>query len=281
MFKPPRPQIPLRFRYNVISTEALSVHKPMASTVSKLTGFINDVTKSISDASILGAIEALINPSKPMTKDERKVTEMLASVPYTDIRDLKVPCVAGITVPWLKLLQDLEPGIHFATNFYEATLGEINRFLADVISNPENMKAIARRFSIQSNDFEKLLEDIGKDLTGNNKSGVAPVGKLLQRNSDFIQVVQLTNGYSNSLFSANPSLVTERIDVIKKQLQTISDGISDPSLPYRMSGDNISQLANVTYTAAKSIEYYGVILSVFTEHRRTFEQAVDKLAKLR
>lgn len=283
MFTPgrlPRTNLPARYVYNVISTEALSVHKPMIGTVQKLAGFIQDVAQGFKNTNIIGAIDTLLKKDKDFTGNERKVLEMLGRTPYTDIADIRLPCMAGLSVTWLELLHDIEPGIGFVVNFYDTTLGQTTKFLAEINTAPEKMEQIARRYNIHDVDFEKLTQNIGRDVSGPGKKAEQRFGKLVKRNADMIDTITLTNRFSEQIYSSNQDLVTERIGIIKKQLEVVSEGIIDPNIAYRMSSKNVDQLAKVAFNIAQAVEYYGVIITLFTEHKRTFEQAVEKLARL-
>jgi hypothetical protein len=278
--KLPTPNLPTKFMYNVISTEALSVHKPVAATVQKLAGFINNVADGFKNTDILGALDTLLKKDNNFSKNEKKVLEILSRQAYSDIMDIRVPCVNGLSVPWLDFLHDMDPAIQFAVGFYDNTLGQTTRFLAEVITSPDKMESIARRYNVQDVDYERLTQNIGKDVRGGNGKAERPLGKLVKRNADMIDVITLTNRFSESLYASNQDLVTERITQIKRQLQDISEGMVDPNTPYRMTGKNIDALAKVAYNVAQAVEYYGVVITLFTEHKRTFEQAVEKLARL-
>ncbi len=265
------------FMYSVISTEALSVHKPVAATVQKLAGFINDVADGFKNTDILGALDTLLKKDNDFSRNEKKVLEVMSRESYADLMTIRVPCVNGLSVPWLDFLHDIDPGIQFAVNFYDTTLGQTTRFLAEVINSPENMESIGRRYNIQTVDYDRLTQNIGKDIHAGNGKAEKPLGKLLKRNADMIDVITLTNRFSESLYASNQDMVTERITQIKRQLQDISEAIRDPNTPYRMTGRNIDMLAKVAYNVAQAVEYYGVVITLFTEHKRTFEKVVERI----
>lgn len=276
----PKSELPVGFMYNVISTEALSVHKPIMATVQKLSGFIHSVAQGFKNTNVLGAIDTLMHKDAEFSKNERKVLEVLGRNSYTDLMDTRLPCIGGLAVTWIDFIHDLEPGINYVVNFYDGTLGETTRFLAEVITSPEKLDAISRRYNIQPIDFQKMTQDLGKDLRGGSKKAEATFGKLVKRNADMIDVITLTNRFSEQIYSSNQDMVTERIAMIKRQLETISEAIVDANSSYRMTGKNVDQLAKVAYTIAQSVEYYGVVLSVFSEHRRSFEAAIQKLSRI-
>lgn len=271
--------LPLNFRYRVISTEALQVHRPLISTVQKLSNFIKDVAHGFGDVNVLGAVNTLLKKDNTFTANEKKAMNAMSRVAYGDIAQIKLPCMAGQQVTWLQFLRDIESGITFVINFYDGLLSDTTRFLAEVISSPEKMEQIARRYQIGEIDFDKLFGAIRNDVAGSSKTGSLPLGKLLDRNADFIEVVNLTNRFAESLYVSNQDLVTERVANIKRQLNDISESIVDANESYRMSGRNIDQLARIAFNTAQAVEYYGVIITLFTEHRRTFGQAVEKIGK--
>lgn len=278
--KLPTPNLSPKFMYNVISTEALSVHKPVAATVQKLAGFINNVADGFKNTDILGALDTLLKKDNNFSKNEKKVLEILSRQAYSDIMDIRVPCVNGLSVTWIDFLHDMDPAVQFAVGFYDTTLGQTTRFLAEVITSPDKMESIARRYNVQDVDYERLTQNIGKDVRAGNGKAERPFGKLVKRNADMIDVITLTNRFSEQLYASNQDLVTERITQIKRQLQDISEAIVDANTPYRMTGKNIDAMAKVAYNVAQAVEYYGVVITLFTEHKRTFEQAVEKLAKI-
>lgn len=275
----PKSKLPVKFMYNVISTEALSVHKPVAATVQKLAGFINDVADGFKNTDILGAIDTLLKKDNNFSRNEKKVLEVMGRESYADLMNIRVPCINGLSVPWLDFLHDMDPAVGFAVGFYDTTLGQTTRFLAEVITSPDKMESIARRYNIGQVDYAQLTQNIGKDVSAGNGKGERPLGKLIKRNADMIDVITLTNRFSDSLYASNQDLVTERITQIKRQLQDISAAIVDSNTPYRMTGKNIDQLAKVAFNIAQAVEYYGVVITMFTEHKRTFEQAVEKLSR--
>lgn len=272
-------RLPQQFMYNVISTEALSVHKPMAGTVSKLSGFIREVADGFKNTDILGALDTILNRDRAAATTQQKALQYVQKHSYADLMQLPLPCVSGQQVTWLKFLTDLEAGVKFATNFYDGTLGQSTKFLAEVITSPDKMDSIARRYNIQAVDFDQLTKAISGNINGKSSKAELPYGKLAERNTDMQSVVSLTNRFSEELYSSNQDLVTERIAHIRKQLEQISADIVDGSSSYRMNGKNIDQLAKISFNLAQGVEYYGVVLSLFTEHKRAFDQACAKLAK--
>lgn len=271
--------LPADFMLNVISTEALSVHKPLQATVNKLSGFIRDISTSLKDTDILGSLDTILRRDKSSSAVEQKAIQKVQREAYSDLMSIKLPCIAGLSSTWLKLLRDLDPGVQFAVNFYDRTLNDTTKFLAEVITSPDKLDSIARRYNITSVDYKKLIDDIGVNLTGNSRVAELPYGKLLERNADLQDCVMLTRKFSDELYRSNQDLVTERIAQIKKQLEQIAKDITDPNTSYRMSGRNIDQLARISYNLAQAVEYYGIVLSIFTEHQRSFDQAIVKLAK--
>lgn len=272
-------RLPQQFMYNVISTEALSVHKPLAGTVTKLSGFIREVADGFKNTDILGALDTILHRDRAQSTIQQKAAQFVQRNSYADLMPLSLPCISGLNTTWLKFLTDLEGGINFAINFYDGTLGQSTKFLAEVITSPDKMDSIARRYNIQAIDFEQLTKTIASNVNGKSNKADLPYGKLVERNTDFQSVIALTNRFTEELYSSNQDLVTERIAHIRKQLQQISEGIVDSNTPYRMNGKNIDQLAKISYNLAQAVEYYGLVLSLFTEHKRTFDQACTKLAK--
>lgn len=272
-------RLPQQFMYNVISTEALSVHKPLAGTVTKLSGFIREVADGFKNTDILGALDTILHRDRTQSTVQQKAAQFVQRNSYADLMSLSLPCIGGLNTTWLKFLTDLEGGVKFATNFYDGTLGQSTKFLAEIITSPDKMDSIARRYNIQAIDFDQLTKTIAGNVSGKSSKGDLPYGKLVERNTDFQSVIALTNRFSEELYSSNQDLVTERIAHIRKQLQQISEDIVDSNTSYRMNGKNIDQLAKISYNLAQAVEYYGVVLSLFTEHKRTFDQACTKLAK--
>lgn len=266
-----------------ISTEALMVHRPNAGTVNKLSNFLTNVSRDIKSSLAAGVVDNILGTTLRKEGLVDKLGDKLEKVSYMDIQGIRVPVTPGLQVPWLTLLDSMDWGLRFSVNFYDEFLSPFQRYIAMANSNPEEFsKAIAKNSPefMERIDFDGQRAIIGKAIGANNKLMVQTLGKCAARNADILTTVDRTAEYAEALKNANQQMVNDAITDIKNSLSRLSDNILDSNQSYRMTGQNIAKIASVTFSAAQGIEFYGVMLALFTSHAKAMDDTVEKLTRV-
>lgn len=263
---------------SLVSTESLSVHRPLAGTVAKLSGFLKELGDDLGYR-VSGIQDTLFKTDVKSKKGQELLIQRLASVDYLTLAPLRVPVVPGLRTTWLELLHNMKPGVEFAVTLQENVIHPFKQFLASALTNPEKFSSNALNSTVNFVDYELLKKSLGAAVGGNGSVNVRKYGECIARNSDMGEVLSLTNNFEQVFMNSNPELLMAEVDELRELFDQLSANITDTNQQFRLNGKTISNLATAAYNVAESVEYYATVRTLFISHANAMKAAVDKLVR--
>lgn len=268
----------LRTAKSVVAIEALSVHRPLAGTVEKLSTFLVDVGQNI-DLRLAGIKDTIFSTDVKTKRQEEVFLQRLANVNYMDLAPIRVPVTPGLVVSWPEFLHALGPGVEFSTRILDDIIMPFKKHLAIALSNPEQFSAASTNVQTNIIDFELLHKALKAAVGGNSRVAIRPYGECVKRNSDMAEVLGATHNYHDALAKSNPNLLSAEIDDLRRMVDELSGNIKDSNQQFRLSGKTIANISATAYNVAEAIEYYAVVRTLFTSHEIAMREAVAKLMR--
>lgn len=263
---------------SLVSTESLSVHRPLAGTVAKLSGFLKELGDDL-EYRVSGIQDTLFKTDVKSKKGQELLLARLANHDYLTLAPLRVPVVPGLRVTWLDLLHNMKPGVEFAVSLQENIIHPFKQFVATALTNPEKFSSTALNSTVNFVDYELLRKSLGASISGNASVSVRKYGECVARNSDMAEVLDLTNNFEQVFMNSNPEMLMAEVDELRELFNELSANITDTNKQFRLNGKTISNLATAAYNVAESVEYYATVRSIFISHANAMKAAVDKLVK--
>lgn len=263
---------------SLVSTEALSIHRPMAGTVAKLSGFLKEMGDDLGYR-VSALQDTLFKTDVKTKKGQELLLSRLPSINYMDIASLRVPVTPGLRVTWLDFLQNMKPGVEFATTLQETTIHPFKQFLASAATNPEKFSSNAFNSTVNMVDYETLRKSMAVAVGGNSGVAVRRYGECVARNSDVAEVLSMTNNFEQVFISSNPEMLLAEIDEVRELIDQLSANITDTNAQFRLNGKTISNLATAAYNVAEAVEYYSTVRVLFISHANAMKLAVDKIVR--
>ncbi|WBF04913.1 hypothetical protein [Erwinia phage vB_Ea277G] len=263
---------------SLVSTESLSVHRPLAGTVAKLSGFLKELGDDLGYR-VSGIQDTLFKTDVKTKKGQELLLSRLPGTDYLNLAPIRVPVVPGLRVTWLDLLHNMKPGVEFSVSLQENVIHPFKQFVATALTNPEKFSSSALNSTVNFVDYELLKKSLGASVSGNASVNVRKYGECVARNSDMAEVLDLTNNFEHVFMNSNPQMLMAEIDELRELFGQLSANITDTNQQFRLNGKTISNLATAAYNVAESVEYYAAVRTLFINHANAMKAAVDKLVK--
>lgn len=263
---------------SLVSTEALSIHRPLAGSVAKLSGFLKELGDDLSYR-VSGIQDTLFKTDVKTKKGQEVLLSRLSNIDYLTLAPLRVPVTPGLRVTWLELLHNMKPGVEFAIGLQENVIHPFKMFLASATTNPEKFSSTAMGATVNFVDYELLKKSLSLSVGGNASVSVRKYGECIGRNSDMQEVLDLTNNFEQVFQNSNPEALAAEVDELKDLFDQLSANITDTNQQFRLNGKTISNLATAAYNVAEAVEYYAVVRTLFISHANAMKQAVDKVVR--
>lgn len=268
----------LRTGKSAVSLEALSVNRPLASTVVKLANYLSDIGQSI-DLQLSGIQDTLFRTDVKSKRQEEILIRGLGNTAYVDLAPIRVPVIPGLSVTWLEFLNNMRPGVEFSSTLMENTIEPFKKFLAVSLSNPEKFSNAATVQNVSIIDFELLKKALAISVHGNVRVAVRQYGDCVKRNADVQEVLSITHNFEDVFSVSNPNLILNEVHSLRKMIDELSGNITDTNQQFRLNGKTISNIASLAYNIAEAIEYYGIVRTMFISHNTAMREAVTKLVR--
>lgn len=261
------------------SLEGLSIARPLAGCVKRLSIFLRDSADSI-DLKITQGFDNLTGQKSNYDRATKLLLQKLAKTNYVDLTEVRLPVTPGLSVTWLELLEDLEVSTQFCVDMFDKYLEPYKKFLAEGLNDPEKFSNIATQSPVQIIDFEAMRKELGQNVNQPGSPSVRKYGLCVECNNDFGVAIERTNKISHAMTVANPELVMREVEEIKGMLAKLSESIQDTNLQYRFNGKAISSITAITYNVAEAIEFYAVLYTMILSHSTAMTDAVKKMERL-
>lgn len=266
----------LKSRQSLVALEALSVHRPLAGTVEKLCGYLNDVSNTIG-LSLAQLRDYAMGTTTAVLTQDRHLLEKLPKSRYSDLMNLTLPCVPGQVCTWLELLEALKDPIEMAVNLNDNILIPYEKYVSMAIMDPERFSNATNKVQVQIIDFSAMRDGFKNAIGGNRHVATRKYKDLCARNTDLVDVVRLTRASTDALSKSNPRMVSDRIADLQHLTQQLSENLNDSNQKFRLSSKTIANISEAAYNIAEAVEIYATTMTFAWSHAQAFGDAEKKL----
>ena len=263
----------IRLQSEAISLEAFNVKASMALVRKMIPNFIQNVTNFLENLTLNEKLAvALVQDSK--------LQKLLKDVKYVDVRKMEVYAPQGLKVSYLEYLRALEDSVVMAERLMPNVLVPFSNWLAMKLATPEALG------SQRDNNMADQTKDSGlatakasleRAVNKANTQQKFLYGKLVQRNSDWSDVVKSTNDLLSRYMATNPKQVREKVEEITTNLNTLIARMEEDPETYKLSGITAAGLAKQCYVMGREVEYYSVVGYLMQELSNTVQHTVQQL----
>lgn len=154
-----------------------------------------------------------------LSRDQKKFMEVVAAVPYSDLRELRAFVPGGLNVTYLEYLSVLLPATECAMDVRASIIEPYMMLLAKLVSDKQGAigtQNYASTYKKMAADREQVQKEFARCYKHNSEETQTTVKHVIERNSDWRQVLQMVNACAANL---------EAVDLpgIQKQLAQCSD----------------------------------------------------------
>lgn len=243
-----------------VALEELALHRRARGLVSDLGKFFDNVSDYL-DAKVAGFSDRKIDIKRS------DIDVALSHVKYTDLSELLVPVIPGMSVNWLKMIEVMELAAAPASALYDKTLKPFSVFVAQILNDPDKLQSASLRPNIQLHDLSVTQTQLGRALANGHVDKLR-YGKVFQRNAEVTQVSALLHAMIERHNRINTDMIIAAVKELDSNLELLMEKIQDPNQPYRMTPQKVQELSKICFALANEVTAY----SVYTV---TLEQAVN------
>lgn len=268
----------LKSNQSVLAMEALSVHKPLAGTVDKLSRFLDDISQTIG-MSLATLKDHVAGTNSAMLSQDRHLLERLAKSQYTHLMGLQLPCIPGMTSTWLEFLQVMDKPMQLVTNINDEILVPFERYVSMAMVDPERFSNATSRAKVDIVNFDDMREGFKNTIGGNRHVATRKYQELCARNVDMAEVIRLTRAYQTAAAKTNPRLIADRVKDLRELTARLSENIKDANQSFRLSSKTIANISEAAFNIAEAVEMYATTMTLLESHIQSFDVAEKKLSR--
>lgn len=270
MFEIPRSCDHLR---EVLSVEALAVHRPNAGMLDKLGHLFDDVTEHVSSA--VGRLK----PHEGII-DFRPAFGVASKHRYTDLSAIPMPTPSGLSVSYLEYGLLLKEAQELVSKVYENTLYPFLLYLGTAINNPDKLGSVTFKHQMRATDLKDIQSKLAAAMR-NHTRAEQPYAKVIRQNAEWDELKSLTFTLQKTMDVTPIKLINETVERIDEQMHVLITKIKDTNEQFRPSPAVIKELADASFTLAEQISFYSVITTMVSAYLQALDDAVAKLSKVK
>ncbi len=264
----------------------------MGHVIDKVYSGLVDNTKKFSTylKDLLPTVKNVVNDSKKeldlesvpsITKDQTKFLEVANKYPFQEMREIKAWKPEGSNCTYLEFTNTLDSQIDRAITISNDVLNPYALLLAKITSNDGSIKSLDTNktyLTKLSTSRDKLISDIAKLYKTDSVESVTIVGKVIERNNDWENVITEVNRVVTKMNQVNIKDLLKEVEICEHYLdELINDSKAMENI--NISPEVIKQLADYTYQVAKEIEFVAIthfrVLTLKGSVENTMEQIID------
>lgn len=263
----------------------------MSHVIEKTYNGLLDKTKKISDylSDLLPTVKAVIEDSSKkleletipeLNKDQKVFLEVANKYPFQEMRELKAWKPEGSNCTYLEFTNELVSQIDRANNIKKVIIDPYMVFLAKLVSRDNSINSTnsnkALFFNLETSR-NKAYDSISKLYKEDSVESITTVGKVIDRNNDWVEVLQKVNLITDKVNQIKIKDIQSDISICNNYLSDIMDDIKKEDT-LNISPETIKQLADYTYQVAKEVEFFSVtyfrVLTIKGSVENTMEQVI-------
>lgn len=193
----------------------------------------------------------------PLTKENKKFLELVGSVPFTEMRQIRAYVPEGMSCTYLEILDQLVESSEYLKGLYAQVVHPYSLYLARFLSDKNtSLSPESKRF-----EYAKLEEardariaEFTKLYKSDSYKTESTIGLVINRNADWNEVLLKQKTVIANLEAVDRKALKREIDQCTDYLALIADNI-------KRSGQNTrpeaaERLSLGAYQVAKEIEYF-------------------------
>ena len=270
MFETPRS---LTHLTEVLSVEALAVHRPNAGMLDKLGHLFDDVTEHV-----VGSVGKL----KPHAGviDFRPAFKVTAANRYADLSPIQLPTPAGLSASYLEYGEILKEAQQFTSNLYDHTLYPFLLYVGSAINDPGKLGSVSFKHQMRAADLKPLQAKISAALR-NATTSKQPYGKVIRQNGEWDELKSLCFTLQKTMDVTPIKLINDTVERVDSQLHVLIGKIKDTNEQFRPSPSVIKELADASFILAEQISFYSIVTTLVSAYLQAIEDATEALSKVK
>lgn len=247
----------LETQYKMISMEATAVSQVLEVLPKKLPAFVSDVKGFISN--FMGG-DAPAMPSS-FFSPEKKVVGLMKSLPYSAMVDVSVFVPAGLSGTYDDYLDMLEVGQSYAEDLLKDTLGAGMRWIAALLSEPENLQRVSGTPEFRKivwHDLEAYQKGMAKITSKKDASDSAKLGEVIPNVAAWPQVCKRMEEIQSRYASISRTDLIDAVTDLTGALETLMHRAEIEPDVYKLSSRTMKEIADVSYQLAREVEFFSV-----------------------
>lgn len=261
---------------NIISMEALTPSQTLSALTDRLPGFVSDVKQFLKDL--------FSTDQEPAYNffDTKKIPTEIRKVNYTSLMPLRVYVPAGLKVTYLEYIAAMEQAQAVVDVLVKETLQPFNRWLAIQLGNPSNLAQLRSDRDISGfklHDIEAVKKAIAVCFDPGSVETETTFGKVFKRAGDWHAAAEQLNDLNNRLIRIDRSVVSDLTDSIAVNLDVLLRRIDENPEEYKLSGNTLNVIAQMSYNMARECEFYSVYYYQLRALFQAFEDSEKKVGE--
>lgn len=256
----------------------------MESTVSQ--EFLNPKYLRANFGEFIDSLKSFFDTRDDVTTDIGRVPHYglvrrrLEKVSYASMRETKVFVPAGLNVQYKTYLAVIGPSIKMNEELLTHILTPFARWLSDNINDPTKLKAISHSSTIRDfepHNLDSALEEVGECFDKGSNQNKIPFKDAFARNADVKEVMEVTERLTSRFIAIDRKQVTRKVDEISENLDLLITRLEEEDSDYDIDKGVETLLAQMTYTVAREVEFYGAMAYQLTQLTTALNNTVDEM----
>lgn len=205
----------------------------------------------------------------------REMTELLENSPYLALVKVKIYIPRGMKGTFKQSATELLKAANVIKNLEEYVLSPLITYTAGLIEKPEGLQ---RPFPLkQAIDIKDIGECLSNAFEHGSERTQAEYGKVIERNRDWKELVQLNNEIQSVLSNERLKSLVEKHNRIKALAKMLDKNLEAANADLQGSAKTIQAFIEQTQYSANLLSAYGIL----NAHALSFNTALhDNLERL-
>lgn len=195
------------------------------------------------------------------------IKNLVEKTNYANIREVRVFVPAGLTVPYVTYIKELENAVDISEKIMDDVLNPFSRWLGLGISNPDIFKNVRVGRGIEDfnpHNTDGVALDIGKCFKKGGNVNKVPFKQAFFSNAQVKEAYLMVEDLNGRMVTIDRSKVLKKIQEITDLLERLISRMEDKEENYELSEVSLELLSKLSYTVAKEVEFFG-----FTSYQLT------------
>lgn len=244
----------IRLEHQAISLEAFNVKASLTVLTHTFPNFVRNINTFLS---------GLVNtdPIPYQLVEGKKLVKALKTINYTELRGLELVGPKGLKGTYLDYINALDPSVAFCERLSKDYLQPFSAWLGVLLTNPLQLAGTRGQNAPASPkvDVASLQAAVEGQLEKGSSQTRYTYGRLVQRNSDWDEIIRRTNDVSSRFTATDRRKTLDSVMAIVEQLEQLIDRMKTYPEEYKPSGVTAKLLADHCYALGQAVEFYSLV----------------------